>query len=945
MDPNYDLPSEDEYRPQPRLPVRLLIALAVTVATAALGGGAYYLLTRKDVDDYLRSAQIYLDKGDRQAAMIELKNALQRKPSHAEARFRLGRLHFSLQDYLAAEKELKLAMDQGHRAKELPLLLARTWLALGQPERVLEALSVPEGSGPDVAAPLLALHARAHWLRNDRAAAQQALEQAEALRAGDPEVLITRAMMAVDAAQPEQALALINQALGQDAKRADLWMFKGDLKRQTKQTAEAQSAYRKALELEPANVPARIALALTHLEANALDAAADELREAAKIAPDNVMVRYLQALIDFRHERIPDAHAKLQQVLKLDPGFLPGHLLIGAVNLALGNRNIAISHLTRVVDQVPGHPQARKLLAIAMAKGGRLDEATRLIADLKDSDDLLTLTLKGDIALRKGDPASARRYLEQATALSPDNPNLQLALAKSRMAGGDQEGAIEALNRAAELDTESTRPEVLLVQTHLQAGRTAEAMAVIDRLQKARPRDPLPHNLRGIAHMVNKDVGRARASFAEALKLDPTFLPAVANLARMDLMDNDPRAARSRFEAVLARDAGNSSARIALANLALADKDERAYLDHLNKAKQANAKDPTAYYLLARYWLEKRDSAKAIAEARAGLDATGRGEFHEIMGKAYLLDADAIAAANAFGKWVEATPDNPMAHYHLAEAQQLNGATADALRSLDQALALAPDLAQAIGAKATLLADSGRAGEGLRLATELQSKQPKSPAGFIAEAEILAKAGRHAEAGDVFVKAAELARDNRLALRAHESYVRAGLTQRSMAWLERWLAANPDDYPVRQNLALTQIRAGKLKEAAGHYEQLLKALPRNAVVANNLAWLYSELKDPRALQIAEQAHKLAPDNPATLDTLGWILVQRGEARRALQYLGKAHSLAPDAPEIHYHLAAAQAAAGDRKAALASLERLLSGKREFAQQAQAAQLFDQLKQTP
>lgn len=945
MDPTDYLPSEDEYRPQPRLPVKLLIALAVAVATAALGGGAYYLLTRKDVDDHLRAAQIYLDKGDRQAAMIELKNALQREPSHAEARFRLGQLHFSLQDFLAAEKELKLAKDQGHRAKELPLLLARTWLALGQPERVLEALPVPEGSEPDVAAPLLALHARAHWLRNDRSAAQQALEQAEALRAEDTEALITRAMMAVDAVQPDQALALIDQALGQEAKRADLWMFKGDLKRQNKQTAEARTAYRKALELEPTNVPARIALALTHLEANALDPAADELRQAAKIAPNNVMVRYLQALIDFQHERIPEAQAKLQQVLKLEPGFLPGHLLNGAVNLALGNRNIAISHLTRVVDQVPGHPQARKLLAAAMAQSGKLDEATRLIASLKDSDDLLALSLKGDIALRKGDPAAARRYLEQATALSPDNPNLQLALAKSRMADGDQEGAIEALTRAAELDTDSTRPDVLLVQTHLQAGRTAEAMAVIDRLQKARPRDPLPHNLRGIVHMADKDVRRARASFAEALKLDPTFLPAAANLARMDLMDNNPGAARSRFEAVLDRDAGNIGARIALAKLALADKDERAYLDHLNKAKQANAKDPTAYYLLARHWLSKRDSAKAIVEARAGLDATGRGEFHEIMGKAHLMNADAIAAANAFSKWVEATPDNPMAHYHLAEALHLKGATTDALRSLDQALVLAPDLAQAIGVKATLLADSGRAGEGLKLATELQRKQPKSPAGFIAEAEILAKAGRHAEAGDVFVKAAELARDNRLALRAHEAYVRAGLTQRGMAWLERWLAANPDDHPVRHNLALTQIRAGKLKEAAGQYEQLLKAHPRNAVVANNLAWLYSELKDPRALQIAEQAHKLDPDNPATLDTLGWILVQRGEARRALQYLSKAHTLAPDAPEIHYHLAAGQAAAGDRKAALASLERLLSGKREFAQQAEAARLFEQLKQTP
>ncbi len=925
---------EIETEPKPRITRTHLILIAAAFAITGLAWGAYYWLTNKDAADYLQAAETYTAQGDTRSAIIALKNALQLEPTHAEARYRLGKLYVGIHDYLAAEKELKLARDNNHAAPDLPLLLARTWLALGQPERFLDEIPVPDGTQPELAAPLLALRA-------DAAGAEVSLQQAETLRADDAETLLTRAMMAAADHAPERALALVDRALGVDTRRAELWMFRGDLQRQARQTAEAQTAYRKALELEPDNVAARIALALTHLEANALEPAAKELREAVKLEPNNVMARYLQALIDFRQARIPDAQAKLQQVLKLDPDFLPGHLLSGAVNLALGNRNIALSHLTRVVDRVAEHPQARKLLAVAIAQGGKLDEATRQIAGLKDSDDLLTLSLRGDIALRQGDPATARRYLEQATALSPDNPNLQLALAQSRMAGGDQEGAIAALERAAELDTDSTRPDVLLVQTHLQAGRTAQAMAVIDRLQKARPRDPLPHNLRGIAHIANKETGRARASFAEAIELDPTFLPAAANLARLDLMDKNPAAARGRFEAILAKDPRNSRAHIALADLAMADENERAYLDHLGKAKQANAKDPTVYFLLARYWLGKRDSAKAIAEARSGLDATGRGEFHEIMGKAHLLNKDAIAAANAFGKWVEASPENPMAHYHLAEAQHLNGATSDALRSLDQVLALAPDLAQAIGAKATLLAESGRAGEGLKLAAELQRKQPQSPAGFVAEAEILAKAGRYAEAGDVFVKAAELARDNRLALRAHEAFVRAGQSQRSQAWLERWLAANPDDDPVRHSLALTQLRAGKLEEAAAHYEHLFNEHPRNAVVANNLAWLYSELKDSRALQIAEQAHKLDPDNPATLDTLGWILVQRGEARRALQYLSKAHTQAPAAPEIHYHLAAAQAAAGDRKAALASLERLLDGRQTFPQKAEATRLFERL----
>jgi putative PEP-CTERM system TPR-repeat lipoprotein len=936
---------DPETEPKPRLTRGRLILLATALVVTASTWSVYYYLTDKDAADYLQSAETYAAQGDTKAAIIALKNALQLEPEHAEARYRLGRLYVGIQDYLAAEKELKRAREQGHAAPDLPVFLARTWLALGQPERVLAELPVQDGAAPEQSAALLALRARAQWLSKDVAAAEASLQQAEVLHPGNTETLLTRAMMSAAGGAPERALALVDQALGQASKRADIWMFKGDLERQGRHTAKAQTAYRKALQLDPDYVPARIALALTHIETNALDAASRELGEAAKRAPNDIMVRYLQALIDFRQERLADAQSKLQQVLRLAPDFLPAHLLSGAVHLALGNLNLAITHLTRVVEQVPGHLPARKLLAAAMAQEGKLDQAGRLIAALKDSDDLLTLSLKGEIALRQGDPAGARRHLEQAIALSPDDPNLQLALAQSRLAGGDREGAIEALERAAELDDDSSRPDVLLVQAHLQAGRSAEALAVIDRMQKARPRDPLPHNLRGIVYATGKDTRRARASFAQALDLDPTFLPAAANLARLDLQENDPAAARRRFEAILAKDPRNARAHIALARLALADKNERAFLDHLAKARQADAKDPTAYYLLPRHWLGKRDVAKAMAEARAGLDATGRAEFHEVMGQAHLLNQDALAAANAFGKWVEASPDTPLAHYHLARAQQLNKATTDALRSLDRALALAPDLAEAVAAKATLLADTGRATEGLKLATELQRRQPQSPAGYAAQAEILAKIGRHVEVGDLYVKAAELARDSRLAVRAHESYARAGQDQRGEAWLERWLTSHPDDHAVRHSLALSQLRAGRLKEAAAHYERLYKAHPRNPVVVNNLAWLYGELKDPRALQLAEQAHKLDPDNPATLDTLGWILVHANQPRRGLQLLEQAHKSAPDSPQILWHYAAALARYGDRNNARAKLEGLVDSKLDFPERGQAEKLLEELRRAP
>ena len=946
-----------------------LLLIAAVVAGLGLTGGAYHLLSRKAPADYVDVAQSHIDRGDRQAAIIELKNALQMAPENAQVRYELGKLYLADQDYASAEKELKRARDGGLRTDDLPTLLARALIGLRQPKRVLDEVPVPEGAVPELATPLLALRARAQLMMGDRSAAEQDLGEADQLRPDHPETLLTRAQIAVMDKQLDTALGLIDRAIAADGKRADLWLMKGDLLRLSahspdrtdndlapaaeatgrgakgsERREEALTAYRKALELDAGNVPGHIAISLVHLEAGELDRAEAALKEVARQAPEHPIAEYLSALIDFRRDRANEAKAKLQQVLKRTPDLLSAHLLAGAVELRLGNRETAIAHLGKVLERVPEHAYARKLMAAAMAGTGQLDEAQRLLAGLRGGDDLLTASLQGEIALRRRDYAAARQHLEQASSLAPDNSSLLIELARSRMGSGDTAGAIEALNRAAELDTSSGRPDAILVQTHLRAGRHGEAMAAAERLIRERPQDPLGYHLAGLVRQATRDIAGARASFAEALQRDAAYLPAAAALARLDLQANDPKAAQGRFESVLAKDPRNSRALIALAGLAATRKDEKAQLDYLNRAKQANPKDPAAYELLALYWMEHRDPAKAIVEAKAGLDASGHVRLYDAMGTAQLMQNDRHGGLASFEQWVKAAPADPRGHYKLALIQRMTGDTQAALQSLERALAIAPNAVDAQSAKAVALAEAGRPEEGLRLARSLQQKAPKSAVGFVAEADILAHGKNLAAAGEAYAKAARIGGNGVLASTAYRTLVKAGQQKQADALLIQWLAERPGDNIARHTLADGLLKSGKLSEAMQHYAQLYKANPKDVVAANNLAWIYGELRDPRALPQAEEAYALAPEHPSTLDTLGWILVQRGEARRALQYLGKAHTLAPDAPEIHYHLAAAQAAAGERKAALASLERLLSGKREFAQHAEVARLLDQLKQT-
>ena len=81
--------------------------------------------------------------------------------------------------------------------------------------------------------------------------------------------------------------------------------------------------------------------------------------------------------------------------------------------------------------------------------------------------------------------------------------------------------------------------------------------------------------------------------------------------------------------------------------------------------------------------------------------------------------------------------------------------------------------------------------------------------------------------------------------------------------------------------------------AARQYKAMLEKQPNDALALNNLAWVSYQLKDPKALEYAEKANEFAPDTAAILDTLGELLLDKGEVKRAVELQQRAVALAPD----------------------------------------------------
>ena len=103
----------------------------------------------------------------------------------------------------------------------------------------------------------------------------------------------------------------------------------------------------------------------------------------------------------------------------------------------------------------------------------------------------------------------------------------------------------------------------------------------------------------------------------------------------------------------------------------------------------------------------------------------------------------------------------------------------------------------------------------------------------------------------------------------------------------------------------------------------MKREPGHAGSRNDLAWMLAQQNQDldRALALAEEAHRLDP-SPEITDTLGYVLMQRGQTDRAVELLEKAVAQRPDAPSIRYHLALALDRKGEKQRALEALRQAL-----------------------
>lgn len=408
-------------------------------------------------------------------------------------------------------------------------------------------------------------------------------------------------------------------------------------------------------------------------------------------------------------------------------------------------------------------------------------------------------------------------------------------------------------------------------------------------------------------------IADARAAIAEYAKTQDAA--GLSELAGLLLEQSDPPAVLTAMSGGLESVSITPETNTLLAELALAANDAQRAERYARAALEHDPKQFGAKRVLARAFVVRGDSAKAIATAHEIMreDAT-RGAFELVE---VLTALDRIEEAHQELERLRTTKASPaeidrrlaLLAYSvgdLKEAQQRFAELAAHGDAGDAAFLYLADIAARDGDTDAALAGYRRLADS-SLGLEARSKA----------ASILLTRSKRTEALLLLDDYVSDHPDTEFETRLSEARLLAdhGDAETGLNLLKTALEQHPKHPAIEYDRAVILERAGRVKESVEVLERLLQERPEDPVLMNALGYTLADhsLDLGRAEGLIHKALLATPDSPAVLDSLGWVRFRQGDYKGAVPELEHAYSLEHDA-DIAAHWGEALWTSGKHKEA-------------------------------
>ncbi len=398
---------------------------------------------------------------------------------------------------------------------------------------------------------------------------------------------------ALRAREFDKALQLLQPALQQSPKSAQLWTLQGIALSGEEHENEALASFRNALKIAPEYLPA--------------------LEGAAQLEYKTGSVT---------------AVPLLQHVLRLRPNDPTSHAMLAVLFCKRGDCATAVQHFEQSGSLLDSQPIALQRYGACLVRLKQLDKAiavfSRLvILDSADGNARHYLSTVQLMAERPQDAVETLVPLLQAG--DPNSRTLQLA-ASAYEASGDTPQAVRLLRQAIVSDPRNVDLYLDFANISLDHQSFQVGIAMLNSGLAAQPNAAPLYVARGVLYVQLAQYDQAEADFDQADALDPRHAIGSAALGLEAVQKNDPDQALATVRSKLARrpnDAYLLYLQADILNQKGPDVGSTEFQSALRSAKKAVFLQPglaPAHNLLAKLFLQAGQNREAIAESRKALN-------------------------------------------------------------------------------------------------------------------------------------------------------------------------------------------------------------------------------------------------------------------------------------------------------------------------------------
>jgi putative PEP-CTERM system TPR-repeat lipoprotein len=842
--------------------------------------------TGKTADDHIQQAMVFVEQGDNNAAVIELKSAVQQDPTLAQARFELGKVYIAQKNFESAEKELSRALELGHPPGKVIPLLSEAYQRTGA-NVALADLEYDEQSLTTVERLEIGYRKLQSLLQLEKnAEARVLIDEMSSLESNSVYKELIEAHRDILDKEYERALEQAKAMLARAPLNRDVLSFTASLYMLTGQEQTAANIYEEYVDVASDDVQSKFALANMLVQQGQMDRAEIYVDQLMLISDTNPLLNQLKGIIRAANEDYEGSLSFSEKAIQFGQKDPRVRLVAGFAAFRMGEFEKAVGHLTIVAPLLPdGHPGLRILAASQLQSdmGTEASEVLPRIGDLSAQDATL-FSRAGYELIQEGNVDAARRVIEQAEKISETADDLT-RLGILKLSVNDVEGLVN-LEAAVDIAPESVTARATLATAYLGTGQIDKALELAKEWQRTDPSDAEGYLLESEILQRQQDFDGAEAILEQVNGFAPDNVSLMMAMIRLNLRQQKIEEAMLVTERLLAKQPDNI---VGLASLFAIkneqDKPQEA-IERIQQSFDNNKNNSALALLLARAGLAN-DQATLAIETLNSIDAnrSAPNGYWSMKGIALLRDNQVAAAEKHYQTWAKVLPNQQNAV--LGQLLIL-----DSKREFEKGIIIIKDfLARKDDVQLSFLQpyfyamnrDAAKAKETLNNIDERYQPLPflrgvkarialleNRPEEAIEDAQIAYEENKKTDNLLVYIQALQL----------------AGQADVSYETLVAHSAEFPND--MRAKLVLAEQQISRDPDAAiATYENMLASAPNNFVVLNNIAFLFMEKGElERAANFASRAYEIQPDNVATVDTYAQILIKQGNMEEAVEAYGK-----------------------------------------------------------